>query len=152
MIGFGTKIDSIKKMLIFYCVFRRLSSRGPLSSVSSASSAGSGTSAGSVSSGSLARPPQKRSRHKNVDFLFCFSTFELARPAQLSQLRQLSRLRHLRRLSQLGQLSSASSGSRLEQKVTNFDGAYVRFGSGPPVSSQRGEGRYHQVCIFIDQS
>ena len=89
---------------------------------------------------------------KNIDFLLCFSTFGLARPAQLSQ---LSRLRHLRRLSQLGQLSSASSGavwSKKFEKVNDFERAYVRFGSGPPVSRRRDESRCHQVCIFIDQS
>ena len=99
--------------------------------------------------------PLERSRPKHVDFLSCFSTFELARPAQLSQLSQLSRLRHLRRLSQLGQLSSASSGtvwSKKIEKVNDSDGAYVRFGSGPPVSRRRDESRCHQVCIFIDQS
>ena len=88
-------------ILIFYCVFPRLGSRGPLSS---ASSAGSGTSAGSVNSGSSARPAQE------------------------------------------------PSGAKKIEKVDDFDAAYVRFGSGPPVSRRRDESRGHQVCIFIDQS
>ena len=92
------------KILIFYCVFPRLGSRGPLSSASSAGSAGSGTSAGSVNSGSSARPAQE------------------------------------------------PSGASKFEKVDDFDAAYVRFGSGPPVSRRRDESRCHQVCIFIDQS
>ena len=53
-------------MLIFYCVFPRLSSRGPLSS---ASSAGSGTSAGSVNSASSARPAREAVWSKKLSIL-----------------------------------------------------------------------------------
>ena len=60
----GLKSHVGKQMLIFYCVFPRLSSRGPLSS---ASSVGSGTSAGSVNSASSARPAQETVLKKKLE-------------------------------------------------------------------------------------